>query len=66
MRDMPPSATCSSEEAWAALLAPCLSAVTSALILVPTASEAASSEAFTIREPLDSLPSELEAASDSG
>jgi hypothetical protein len=59
VRAMPPSATWSSEEAWPALTAACLSAVTSALILVPTASEAASSDAFTIREPLESFASEL-------
>src|SRR4051812_43936809 len=61
IRAMPPSATCSSELAWPALTAACFSAVTSALILVPTASDAASSDAFTIREPLDSLANELEA-----
>jgi hypothetical protein len=38
-----------------------LSAVTSAFSFVPTASEAASSEALTIREPLESFASELEA-----
>ena len=61
IRAMPPSATCSSEVAWPALTAACFSAVTSALSLVPTASDAASSEALTIREPLDSFASELEA-----
>ena len=59
--DMPPSATWSSEEAWPALTAACLSAVTSAFSFVPTASEAASSEALTIREPLESFASELDA-----
>ena len=60
--DMPPSATWSSEEAWPALTAACLSAVTSAFSFVPTARHAASSEARTIREPLESFESELEAA----
>ena len=61
IRAMPPSATWSSEDAWPALTAACFSAVTSAFSLVPIAREAASSEALTIREPLDSLASELEA-----
>ena len=61
--ERPPSATWRREEAWPALTWACFRAVTSALILVPMASEAASSEARTMREPLDSLASELAAMS---
>ena len=57
-----PSATWSTLWPWAALTCACFSAATSALSLVPTASEAASSEARTIREPEDSFASEREAS----
>ena len=62
MRAMPPSATWSRLWAWLELVCAIFKVVTSALILVPTASEAALSEAFTIREPEDSLPIELAAS----
>ena len=57
-----PSATCSTLLPWLALTWAWRSALTSALSLVPTASEAASSEARTIREPEDSLASDLDAS----
>jgi hypothetical protein len=57
-----PSATWSTEEAWLALTEACFKAVTSALSLVPTASDAASSEARTMREPEESLARELDEA----
>ena len=57
-----PSATCSTLWPWLALTCACFRAATSAFSLVPTASEAASSEARTMREPEDSLASEREAS----
>src|SRR3546814_20510828 len=61
IRARPPSATCTTEAPWEALMPAWVSAVTSAFRRVPMARPAASSEAFTMREPEASLPTELEA-----
>src|SRR3546814_19016591 len=61
MRARPPSATCTTEAPWEALMPDWVSAVTSAFRRVPMARPAASSEAFTMREPEASLLTELAA-----
>src|SRR3546814_17942532 len=61
MRARPPSATCTTEAPWEALMPDWVSAVTSAFRRVPLARPAASSEAFTMREPEASLLTELAA-----
>ena len=59
MLEAPPSAVCRIEVACAALVAACCSVVMSEEMRVEMARPAASSEAEVIRDPLDSLESEL-------
>src|SRR3546814_3615715 len=59
IRARPPSATCRTEEPCEALIDACWRTLTSALSRVLIARPAASSDAFTIREPDESFDTEL-------
>ena len=59
IRASEPSTTCDTAWPWAAFTADCFRVTISEFRLVEMASDAASSDAFTIREPEESLPIEL-------